>query len=86
MYEVFFAPGPAKFYSNAENSLRNRIDRCVREIRRDPYRHNNIKRLSGQFAGLLRFRIGDWRVVYRVNDSDRRVVVVDIGHRRDIYE
>ena len=40
------------------------------------------------FKGLphgLRLRIGDIRVIYTVNDEEKRIYVVDVGHRGDIY-
>jgi len=35
--------------------------------------------------GELRIRIGDWRVIYVVHDVELLVLVIKIGHRRDIY-
>jgi mRNA interferase RelE/StbE len=86
MFDVLLSPLADRFFNDAERPLRKRLERCFQQLRVDPYRHNNIKRLTGQFAGLFRFRVGDWRVIYRVNDSARRVVVIDIGNRREVYE
>jgi mRNA interferase RelE/StbE len=86
MFDVLLSPLADRFFNDAERPLSKRLERCFQQLRLDPYRHNNIKRLTGQFSGLLRFRVGDWRVIYRVDDSARRVVIVDIGNRRDIYE
>jgi mRNA interferase RelE/StbE len=36
-------------------------------------------------AGLLRIRVGSYRVVYAVSDRELIVLVIDIGHRREIY-
>jgi mRNA interferase RelE/StbE len=36
-------------------------------------------------AGLLRIRVGSYRVVYTVSDRELIVLVIDIGHRREIY-
>ncbi len=36
-------------------------------------------------AGLWRIRRGDYRVVYSIDDKQQRVIVVRIGHRREIY-
>jgi mRNA-degrading endonuclease RelE of RelBE toxin-antitoxin system len=35
-------------------------------------------------AGRLRYRVGDWRVIYRI--EDHRVVILSIAHRREVYE
>ena len=86
MFEVFFSPPVLRILDRADPPLRKKLDRCFEKLRRDPIHHNNIKRLTGEFAGLYRFRVGDWRVVYRINEQARTIVVIDIGHRRDIYE
>ena len=39
--------------------------------------------LKGQFAGLRKHRIGDYRVIYSILDDD--VVILRIAHRRDVY-
>jgi mRNA interferase RelE/StbE len=40
--------------------------------------------LKGQFAGLRKYRIGDYRVIYAVLGVD--VLVLRIGHRKDVYK
>ncbi|MET9023712.1 type II toxin-antitoxin system RelE/ParE family toxin [Actinopolymorpha sp. NPDC004070] len=34
---------------------------------------------------MLRIRVGDYRVIYEIQDARLVVLVVDLGHRRDIY-
>lgn len=36
--------------------------------------------------GLWRIRVGDWRIGYEINDQDREVTIVTVGHRRESYE
>jgi len=40
--------------------------------------------LKGQFAGLRKFRIGDYRVIYAILGNE--AVVLRIGHRKDVYK
>ena len=42
--------------------------------------------LTGQFSGLFKVRIGDYRAIYEVVSKRRALVVHSIGHRRDIYQ
>jgi mRNA interferase RelE/StbE len=42
--------------------------------------------LTSTFAGLWRYRVGDYRVICRLEDACLVVLVVRIGHRRDVYE
>ena len=41
--------------------------------------------LSGQLGTLLRYRIGDYRVICDIQDKILRILVVEIGHRSNIY-
>ncbi len=43
------------------------------------------KLLQGDFSGLRRVRVGDYRVVYQVDRGALLILVVRIGHRREIY-
>ncbi len=40
--------------------------------------------LKGQFAGLRRYRVGDYRVIYAILEDN--VLILRIGHRRDVYK
>jgi len=40
--------------------------------------------LKGQFAGLRKFRVGDYRVIYALLGDD--ILILRIGHRRDVYK
>jgi mRNA interferase RelE/StbE len=41
--------------------------------------------LSGDWAGLYKLRIGDYRVIYEVLFAERTIVIHAVGHRRQIY-
>ncbi|HVT88137.1 MAG TPA: type II toxin-antitoxin system RelE/ParE family toxin [Tepidisphaeraceae bacterium] len=86
MFEIQLSSDAQQFYRRTDSSLAKRINRCLLQLEQEPRRHNNIKRLSGPFAGLLRFRIGDWRIVYRIDDIKKQVQVLFIAHRREVYE
>jgi len=47
--------------------------------------HGDVRVLTGAPAGNLRLRVGDYRVIYVLRDDLLLVVVIDIGHRRDVY-
>lgn len=42
--------------------------------------------MKGNFAGLCRFRVGDYRIICRIEDDIVTVLILKIGHRRKIYE
>jgi mRNA interferase RelE/StbE len=43
------------------------------------------KALTGPMGGLWRYRVGDYRVICEVQDEVLRVLVIEIGNRRDVY-
>lgn len=61
------------------NWLIDRLDNC-----------NNPRHfgepLSANLSGLWRYRIGDYRVICQIDDTKIIVIVLNIGHRRDIYK
>ncbi len=49
----------------------------------NPRRHGHA--LTGRFSGLWRYRVGDYRIVCRIENDHLVVLVVGIGHRKDVY-
>jgi mRNA interferase RelE/StbE len=49
----------------------------------DPRRFG--KGLKADLAGLWRYRVGDYRVLCQIRDGELLVLVVAVGHRRDVY-
>lgn len=43
------------------------------------------KPLKGIFKGLHRYRYGDYRIVYSIDRSDEQIIVLRVGHRKDVY-
>ena len=50
----------------------------------DPRRFG--KGLKADLAGLWRYRVGDYRILCRIEDCELLILVVAVGHRRDVYE
>ena len=74
---------------SAERELRrlpkanlSRVVQRIRELAHNP-RPSGSEKLSGQ--DRYRVRQGDYRVVYSVDDEERLVEIVKIGHRREVY-
>lgn len=40
---------------------------------------------TGDLAGLYKFRVGDYRVVYQILHDEQTIVIHQVGHRSDIY-
>jgi mRNA interferase RelE/StbE len=57
------------------------LDQIEQELTKTP---ESYPALKGQFAGLRKYRIGDYRVIYALVGTD--ILVLRIGHRRDVYK
>ncbi len=60
-----------------------RIDERILALREEP-RPVGVRKLQGGLEGW-RIRVGDYRVVYQIDDSLQTVTVIRVRHRRDIY-
>ena len=66
---------------NMATLIREKLD----QLALDPYaKHNNATKLKNLPA--YRLRIGDWRVIYEINDDKLIILVLKIGPRGGIYE
>lgn len=63
--------------------IRNRVNGRIRALGDDP-RPPGCQRLAG-FGDLYRVRVGDYRIIYQILDDVLVVVIVRIGHRREVY-
>ncbi len=61
-----------------------RVGKVIDDLARDP-RPQGCEKLAGS-QDLYRLRTGSYRVVYRIRHRELLVLVVAVGHRRDIYE
>ena len=41
--------------------------------------------LKGEFRGLRRLRVGSYRIIYEVDEGELTVLVIRVGHRKDVY-
>lgn len=62
--------------------LFERVERKIRALAQDP-RPPGCQKLSG--IDMYRVRVGDHRIVYRVNDRSRTIIVLRVRHRREVY-
>jgi mRNA interferase RelE/StbE len=82
-YTVLILPSAQKQLSKLPNAIASRIEDRLLELEDDP-RPPGCKKLKGRDA--WRIRIGDYRVIYEINDGQLVITVIVIGHRKEVYE
>jgi len=60
----------------------NAVIEVVKDLGNTP-RPKGVEKIKT--AGLWRIRQGDYRIVYSIDDSEKTVIILRIGHRREIY-
>ena len=75
-----------KINSKKFNDLYQKIlDDVYPILRNNPFFGTNIKKLKGEYKEVYRFRIGDYRLFYKVDDNKKIVFLIDIENRKDAY-
>jgi len=76
-----------KIKSTKYKSLYKKIKEYVYPIlRKNPYFGSNIKKLKSDYKDLYRFRIGDYRLFYKISEDTVIVFIIDIETRKDAYK
>ncbi|WP_427134922.1 type II toxin-antitoxin system RelE family toxin [Pseudarthrobacter sp. S9] len=83
-YAVQVAPAAVRQLRKLSPDPRRRIQAAIELLAETP-RPPGAKKLSGS-SGDWRVRTGDYRIIYEIQDARLIVLVVAVGHRRDIYQ
>lgn len=82
-YEITYAQSALKALRKLDRGMARRILTAVDALALDPRPHG-CKQLKGG-SDEMRIRVGDYRVIYDVNDGEVVILVLAIGHRREVY-
>jgi len=78
------------FSSKLSDAMYSRIykkitDYVYPQLRENPFFGTNIKKLKGEFEGLYRYRVGKYRIFYKIDNDKIMVIMLDIDDRKDAY-
>jgi mRNA interferase RelE/StbE len=82
MYKIILVKRAVKDLEKLNEDVKVRIKENLKVLVNDPI--GNSRKLSNPLIGSYRFRIGDYRVIFDIDDD--KVIVLRIGHRKDIYK
>lgn len=82
-YRIDVAPAAVRQLRKLERSAQRRVQAAIELLAGEP-RPSGAKKLVGG-DGEWRVRTGDYRIVYEIHDGVLLVLVIAVGHRRDIY-
>ncbi len=82
-YRIELRPAAVRALRKLDPQIRRRVQGAIALLAHEP-RPPAARALKGRPG--LRVRVGDYRVIYTVHDERLLVVVVTLGHRRDVYD
>jgi mRNA interferase RelE/StbE len=85
MYQVEFRPKAAQDFDNLDQVVADRVLKKLRWLAEN-FDSLRPEPLTGPFSGLLKMRVGDYRLIYQVNRETKILTVRLVGHRREIYD
>ena len=82
-YRILFVSRAEKGFRRLSADIQDRIISVINSLAEDP-RPSGAVKLKGS-DNLYRVRVGDHRIIYAIEDDSLVVLVVEVGHRREIY-
>ena len=82
-YELLYLPLASKDIKKLDPSVRRVIKNALLRLSENPMLG---KPLSDTLSGYYSYRVSDYRIIYKVRDQELIIIIVSIGHRREVYD
>jgi mRNA interferase RelE/StbE len=82
-YRVELTPAAQRDLRSLDRPVLRRIDARIRSLAEEPRPHG-VEKLAGD-SEVYRVRVGDYRILYQIDDAVLVVLVVRVRHRREVY-
>lgn len=82
-YKILYTPSAAKEIKKLDGSVRKLIESGLERIANQP---EIGKPLRKELKGLYSYRVTSYRILYKIRQNELIVVVIAIGHRKNIYD
>jgi len=82
MYEIIFSDKAKKQFKKLDITIQERIVKALERIKIRPEAY--ITKLVGDIG--YKFRVGDYRIILDINKGLLQVLIIKVGHRKNIYD
>ncbi|MEW6001891.1 MAG: type II toxin-antitoxin system RelE/ParE family toxin [Nitrospirota bacterium] len=83
MYRLAIKKSARKELDNLPDQIFLKVDKSILALKESPFPYPQAKRLKGE--DRYRLRVGDYRVVYSVDEDQKTITLYRVRHRRDVY-
>ncbi|MFZ5796827.1 MAG: type II toxin-antitoxin system RelE family toxin [Desulfobulbaceae bacterium] len=84
MHKITFSKNADKALRRMPRNIAVTIGKKIKELADNPHSMRNVKKLTNHPG--YRLRVGDWRIVYTVNDNELLIHVINIKTRGEVYK
>lgn len=84
-WTVEFKNKASKSLQQLDKSIQIRIVDFLNKLALQDNRRLQGKALTGQYTGLWRYRVGNYRIICNIQDNQLTILVLQLGHRKNIY-
>ena len=82
-YRILYTEEAARRIGKLDKAVKERVGKAVVKLSEHP---ELGKRLTGLLSDRWSYRVGDWRILYKVKKSEVLILVLTVGHRREVYD
>jgi mRNA interferase RelE/StbE len=84
VYKIIAKTSVEKDFQSIDRQYHEAIINKIDALKNDPY-PPNVRKLAGSQI-TYRIRVGDYRVIYQVNETDKAITIARVRHRKDVYQ
>ena len=82
-YRVLYTQEAARRIGRLDGAVKERVRKAINRLSEHP---ELGKRLTGLLGDRWSYRAGDWRILYKIRKMELLILVLTVGHRREVYD
>ena len=82
-YKINFTQAAFDLLSSFHPNIKKLIKGALKELKKNPYLGKDLK---NELSGYHSYRLKRYRIIYKTNGPDKKIMVYYVGQRRDVYE
>ena len=83
IYRILYTEEAAQLIRNLDASIKERVRKAIIRISEHP---ELGKRLTGLLSDRWSYRVGDWRILYKIRKAEVLILILTVGHRSRVYD
>ena len=81
MFKIFFLDKSLKEFNKLDKSIKERIKEKLKKLENTPELGKPLK-----YSNFWSLRVGNYRAIYEIDKSNKKVLILSVKHRKDVYE